>query len=47
MTKELKCSDIEVALGLGLYAAGFALTPLITSSFSEVSSLAIFFMSRI
>ncbi|KIM63377.1 hypothetical protein SCLCIDRAFT_15564 [Scleroderma citrinum Foug A] len=35
MTKELKCSDIEVALGLGLYAAGFALTPLITSSFSE------------
>lgn len=35
MTNELKCSDIEAALGLGLYAVGFGVTPLITSSFSE------------
>ncbi|KAL4077375.1 major facilitator superfamily domain-containing protein [Scleroderma citrinum] len=35
MIKELKCSEIEAALGLGLYAVGFGVTPLITSSFSE------------
>jgi len=37
MTKELKCSDIDVALGLGLYALGFGVAPLFASPFSEVS----------
>lgn len=37
MTQELKCSDIDVALGLGLYPAGFGVAPLFTSPFSEVS----------
>ncbi|KIM52403.1 hypothetical protein SCLCIDRAFT_18159 [Scleroderma citrinum Foug A] len=35
MTKELKCSDIDLALGLGLYPAGFGVAPLFTSPFSE------------
>lgn len=36
MTAELQCTQLEAILGLGLYAIGFGLVPLVTSSFSEV-----------
>ncbi|KAN0085674.1 Drug:H+ antiporter-1 family protein [Tylopilus felleus] len=35
LTQDLHCTDLEAALGLGLYAVGFGIVPLVTSSFSE------------
>ncbi|KAH7882287.1 MFS general substrate transporter [Phlebopus sp. FC_14] len=35
MIEELKCTSLEATLGLGLYAIGFGIVPLVTSSFSE------------
>ena len=42
MTKELKSSDIEVALGLGLFSLGFGVALPITS-FSKVSFCHVFY----
>ncbi|KAG9311883.1 major facilitator superfamily domain-containing protein [Chiua virens] len=35
LRRELDCTDLQAALGLGLYAFGFGVVPLFTSSFSE------------
>ncbi|KIJ63081.1 hypothetical protein HYDPIDRAFT_29773 [Hydnomerulius pinastri MD-312] len=35
MTAELHCTQLQATLGLGLYAIGFGIVPLVTSSFSE------------
>ncbi|KAF9226215.1 MFS general substrate transporter [Gyrodon lividus] len=35
MTEELHCTELQTTLGLGLYAIGFGIVPLVTSSFSE------------
>ncbi|KIJ15139.1 Drug:H+ antiporter-1 family protein [Paxillus involutus ATCC 200175] len=35
MTAELHCTELQATLGLGLYALGFGVIPLVTSSFSE------------
>ncbi|KAG8216337.1 major facilitator superfamily domain-containing protein [Butyriboletus roseoflavus] len=35
MTRDLHCTELQGALGLGLYAIGFGVVPLVTSSFSE------------
>ena len=53
MTRDLNCSRFQATIGLSLYALGFGVIPLITSSFSEEfgrqplylgSSLGFFFM---
>lgn len=36
LTHDLHCTELQAALGLGLYAVGFGVVPLVTSSFSEV-----------
>ncbi|KAF9237707.1 major facilitator superfamily domain-containing protein [Melanogaster broomeanus] len=35
MVQELHCTELQVTLGLGIYAVGFGVVPLVTSSFSE------------
>ena len=35
MTNDLNCTEFQAAIGLSVYALGFGLVPLITSSFSE------------
>ncbi|KAG6379526.1 major facilitator superfamily domain-containing protein [Boletus reticuloceps] len=35
LTYDLHCTELEATLGLGLYAVGFGIVPLVTSSFSE------------
>lgn len=36
MAQDLHCTELQAALGLSLFAMGFAIVPLVTSSFSEV-----------
>jgi len=38
MTNDLNCTEFQATLGLSLYAIGFGIVPLISSSFSEVCS---------
>lgn len=35
MTSDLNCTNFQATIGLSLYGLGFALFPLVTSSFSE------------
>lgn len=35
MTRDLNCTQFRATIGLSLYTLGFALTPLVTASFSE------------
>lgn len=35
MTKELNCTNFRATIGLAMYALGFALVPLVSTSFSE------------
>ncbi|OJA10286.1 hypothetical protein AZE42_05006 [Rhizopogon vesiculosus] len=35
MMKDLNCTEFQATLGLGLYAVGFGIVPLVSSSFSE------------
>lgn len=35
MVKELNCTEFQATIGLSMYTLGFAITPLITASFSE------------
>lgn len=35
MTKDLNCTQFQATIGLSLYCLGFAVTPLVTASFSE------------
>ncbi|OAX38745.1 MFS general substrate transporter, partial [Rhizopogon vinicolor AM-OR11-026] len=35
MMKDLDCTELQATLGLGLYAVGFGIVPLVSSSFSE------------
>ena len=35
MMKDLNCNHFEATLGLSLYAFGFGIVPLVSSSFSE------------
>ncbi|KAJ3551754.1 hypothetical protein NM688_g4528 [Phlebia brevispora] len=35
MTRELNCTNFEATIGLSTYTLGFAITPLVTASFSE------------
>lgn len=36
MIQDLHCTELQASLGLGLYAMGYGVVPLICSSFSEV-----------
>ena len=35
MEKDLNCTQFEATIGLSMYTLGFAITPLVTASFSE------------
>ena len=35
MTRDLNCTQFQATVGLSMYTLGFALTPLVTASFSE------------
>ena len=35
MVKDLNCTEFQATIGLSMYTLGFAVTPLITASFSE------------
>ena len=35
MTKDLNCTEFQATIGLSMYTLGFAVTPLVTASFSE------------
>jgi predicted MFS family arabinose efflux permease len=35
MMKDLNCTDFQATIGLSVYALGFSIVPLVSSSFSE------------
>ena len=35
MERDLNCTEFEATIGLSMYTLGFAITPLVTASFSE------------
>ena len=35
MTRDLNCTEFQATVGLSMYTLGFAITPLVTASFSE------------
>ncbi|KAI9567982.1 hypothetical protein HD554DRAFT_2172726 [Boletus coccyginus] len=35
LVQDLHCTELQAALGLGVFAVGFGIAPLVTSSFSE------------